>query len=112
MKILYDIFGSPVAGDFTTGTDYGYLGKPYDSITGLYNYGYRDYSPQSVRFTEYKYSQDGRSVEVVEGGLYTATYRLDAWGNVVETTDSEGNMWVATSDINKIYTYETNKKNK
>ena len=24
----YDIFGSPVAGDFTTGADYGYLGKP------------------------------------------------------------------------------------
>ena len=52
MKILYDIFGSPVAGDFTTGADYGYLGKPYDSITGLYNYGYRDYSPHTVRFTE------------------------------------------------------------
>ena len=48
----YDIFGSPVAGDFTTGADYGYLGKPYDSITGLYNYGYRDYSPHTVRFTE------------------------------------------------------------
>lgn len=35
----YDIFGSPITGDYTTGTDYGYLGKPYDSITGLYNYG-------------------------------------------------------------------------
>ena len=46
-----------------------------------------------MRFTEYKYSQDGRSVEVVEGGRYTTTYRLDAWGNVVETTDSEGKMW-------------------
>ena len=62
--------------------------------SSFYNYGYRDYSPQTVRFTEYRYSPDGRSVEVVE------------------TTDSEGNMWVATSDINKIYTYETNKKNK
>ena len=55
----YDIFGSPVAGDFTTGTDYGYLGKPYDSITGLYNYGYRDYSPQSVRFTTVDPIRDG-----------------------------------------------------
>ena len=59
MKILYDIFGSPVAGDFTTGADYGYLGKPYDSITGLYNYGYRDYSPQSVRFTTVDPIRDG-----------------------------------------------------
>ena len=36
----------------TTGVDYGYLGKSYDSRTGLYNYGYRDYNPQTVRFTE------------------------------------------------------------
>ena len=55
----YDIFGSPVAGDFTTGADYGYLGKPYDSITGLYNYGYRDYSPQTVRFTTVDPIRDG-----------------------------------------------------
>ena len=59
MKILYDIFGSPVAGNFTTGADYGYLGKPYDSITGLYNYGYRDYSPQTVRFTTVDPIRDG-----------------------------------------------------
>ena len=59
MKILYDIFGSPVAGDFTTGADYGYLGKPYDSITSLYNYGYRDYSPQTVRFTTVDPIRDG-----------------------------------------------------
>ena len=55
----YDIFGSPVTGDFTTGTDYGYLGKPYDSITGLYDYGYRDYSPQTVRFTTVDPIRDG-----------------------------------------------------
>ena len=48
----YDVFGSPVTGDFTTGVDYGYLGKSYDRCTGLYNYGYRDYNPQTVRFTE------------------------------------------------------------
>ena len=41
----YDIFGSLITGNYTAGADYGYLGKPYDSITGLYNYGYRDYSP-------------------------------------------------------------------
>ena len=55
----YDIFGSPVAGDFTTGTDYGYIGKPYDSITGLYNYGNRDYNPQTVRFTTVDPIRDG-----------------------------------------------------
>ena len=55
----YDVFGSPVTGDFTTGVDYGYLGKPYDNITGLYNYGYRDYSPQTVRFTTVDPIRDG-----------------------------------------------------
>jgi RHS repeat-associated protein len=29
----------------------GYTGKPYDSTTGLYDYGYRDYSPALARFT-------------------------------------------------------------
>ena len=55
----YDIFGSPITGNYTTGSDYGYLGKPYDKITGLYNYGYRDYSPQSVRFTTVDPIRDG-----------------------------------------------------
>ena len=55
----YDIFGSPITGNYTTGSDYGYLGKPYDSITGLYNYGYRDYSPQTVRFTTIDPIRDG-----------------------------------------------------
>jgi len=55
----YDIFGSPITGNYTTGSDYGYLGKPYDKITGLYNYGYRDYSPQTVRFTTVDPIRDG-----------------------------------------------------
>ena len=55
----YDIFGSPITGNYTTGADYGYLGKPYDKITGLYNYGYRDYSPQTVRFTTVDPIRDG-----------------------------------------------------
>ncbi|MBR5581785.1 MAG: RHS repeat-associated core domain-containing protein [Treponema sp.] len=55
----YDIFGSPITGNYTTGSDYGYLGKTYDSITGLYNYGYRDYSPQTVRFTTVDPIRDG-----------------------------------------------------
>ena len=50
--------GSPVAINRSSGTR-GYLGKPYDSITGLYNYGYRDYSPQTVRFTTVDPIRDG-----------------------------------------------------
>ena len=47
----YDAFGTPVSGDFSTGLNAGYTGKPYDVVTGLYDYGYRDYSPQVARFT-------------------------------------------------------------
>ena len=50
--------GSPVAINRASGTR-GYLGKPYDSITGLYNYGYRDYSPHTVRFTTVDPIRDG-----------------------------------------------------
>lgn len=47
----YDAFGKPYKGNFSTGLDNGYTGKPYDSITGMYNYGYRDFVPEIARFT-------------------------------------------------------------
>jgi RHS repeat-associated protein len=37
----------------------GYTGKPYDDITGLYNYGCRDYQPQVARFTTIDPIRDG-----------------------------------------------------
>jgi len=57
----YDAFGKPYAGDFTTGLDVGYTGKPYDPMTGLYNYGYRDYAPEEVRFTTVDPIRDGNN---------------------------------------------------
>ena len=47
----YDAFGSLVQGDITGTTDFGYLGKQHDPTSHLYNYGYRDYKPQTARFT-------------------------------------------------------------
>ncbi|GHU10468.1 hypothetical protein FACS1894151_09860 [Spirochaetia bacterium] len=47
----YDAFGKPYEGDFSDGMNLGYTGKPYDAVTGLYNYGYRDYAPVAARFT-------------------------------------------------------------
>jgi RHS repeat-associated protein len=55
----YDAFGKPYKGDLTTGMNLGYTGKPYDSATGLYNYGYRDYKPETVRFTTVDPVRDG-----------------------------------------------------
>jgi RHS repeat-associated protein len=37
----------------------GYTGKPYDPTTGLYDYGYRDYSPALARFTTVDPIRDG-----------------------------------------------------
>jgi RHS repeat-associated protein len=37
----------------------GYTGKPYDTATGLYNYGYRDYKPEAARFTTIDPVRDG-----------------------------------------------------
>jgi RHS repeat-associated protein len=39
----------------------GYTGKPYDSATGLYNYGYRDYKPETARFTTIDPIRDGNN---------------------------------------------------
>jgi RHS repeat-associated protein len=55
----YDAFGKPYKGDLTTGINLGYTGKPYDNATGLYNYGYRDYKPETVRFTTVDPVRDG-----------------------------------------------------
>jgi RHS repeat-associated protein len=55
----YDAFGKPYAGDLTSGMNLGYTGKPYDTATGLYNYGYRDYQPEAARFTTMDPVRDG-----------------------------------------------------
>jgi RHS repeat-associated protein len=55
----YDAFGKPYQGDLTTGMNLGYTGKPYDTATGLYNYGYRDYQPEAARFTTVDPIRDG-----------------------------------------------------
>jgi RHS repeat-associated protein len=55
----YDAFGKPYQGDLTSGMNLGYTGKPYDTATGLYNYGYRDYKPEAARFTTVDPIRDG-----------------------------------------------------
>jgi RHS repeat-associated protein len=57
----YDAFGKPYTGDFSGGMNLGYTGKPYDSATGLYNYGYRDYKPEVARFTTVDPIRDGNN---------------------------------------------------
>jgi RHS repeat-associated protein len=55
----YDAFGKPYAGDLSSGMSLGYTGKPYDTATGMYDYGYRDYKPENARFTTVDPVRDG-----------------------------------------------------
>ena len=64
-SVSYDIFGSPYqkTGSFLAddSLDFGYLGKPYNADTELYDYGFRDYSPEIARFTTVDPIRDGRN---------------------------------------------------
>ena len=64
-RVSYDIFGSPYqkTGSFLAddSLDFGYLGKPYNADTELYDYGFRDYSPEVARFTTVDPIRDGRN---------------------------------------------------
>jgi len=57
----YDAFGEPYKGELDGGMNLGYTGKPFDTATGLYNYGYRDYKPQTARFTTSDPIRDGNN---------------------------------------------------
>ena len=57
----YDAFGTPYCGDLGGMMNLGYTGKPYDTATGLYNYGFRDYRPQAARFTTLDPIRDGNN---------------------------------------------------
>ncbi len=56
----YDVFGQPVQ-DRPERYRHGFTGKEYDSWTGLYNYGFRDYSAMFGRFTSVDPIQDGHN---------------------------------------------------
>ncbi len=55
----YDAFGTPMQDNFTTALNIGYTGKPWDAVTDMYDYGYRDYSPSTARFTTLDSIRDG-----------------------------------------------------
>ena len=74
-------FGSPLEASIETDRR-GYVGKPFDPLTGLYNYGYRDYRPELGRFTTVDPIRDGRNRYV-----YTANDPvnfIDPWGLAAE----------------------------
>jgi RHS repeat-associated protein len=99
----YDAFGNPYRGEMNNGVGLGYMGKPYDVITGLYNYGYRDYSPVVARFTTEDPIRDG-----VNWFAYVnndPVNWIDLWGLrplTVEEIKAHANASNSPVDYNKI----------
>ena len=77
----YDAFGKTYEGALSSG-ERGYNGKPYNAVTGHYNYGYRDYDPMTGRFATVDPIRDGMNWYV-----YTANdpvNHIDPWGLATE----------------------------
>ena len=103
-SVSYDIFGSPYqkTGSFLAddSLDFGYLGKPYNADTELYDYGFRDYSPEVARFTSIDPIRDGRnwySYVVNDPVNY-----VDLWG----LCGSDGERKEERNVIVKLYNYD------
>lgn len=98
----YSAFGMP---EFQTDNSipWSWIGKPYDTDTGLIDFGYRDYDPALARFTTSDPARDGTN-------WYTYAVNdpvnfLDLWGldTVVEMTYTKDSqtLVVQTWDDNK-----------
>ena len=100
----YDVFGSPYLGNLENDIGFGYCGKSYDVGTGLYDYGFRDYSPVSARFTTVDPIRDGSnwfSYVVNDPVNYCDPFGLTASDSVVvKTGDTYGDL---TWDHNQKY---------
>lgn len=58
----YDAFGNTHEGSFVGNNNkLGYNGKMYDPVSGIYNYGFRDYSARLARFTTIDPIRDGNN---------------------------------------------------
>ena len=77
-RIEYDIFGGIYKGNSPYGLETGYTGKPYDSVTGLSDYGFRDYSPAYARFSTEDPIRDGENWFAYVGN--NPVNWVDPWG--------------------------------
>ena len=91
----YDVFGSPLEANIETDRR-RYVGKPFDPLTGLYNYGYRDYRPELGRFTTVDPIRDGMNWYVYTGN--DPVNFIDPDGLL--TKDADGDViFIPTGDI-------------
>ena len=89
-KYLYDVFGTPVKGEFDDENLLGYNGKVYDRVTQMYNYGFRDYSSMHGWFSTVDPVRDGHDWYAYVG--MEPVNRVDLWG--LEESDSSSDNQV------------------
>ena len=77
-RIEYDVFGGIYKGASPYGLETGYTGKPYDAVTGLSDYGFRDYSPTHARFITEDPIRDGENWFAYVGN--NPVNWVDPWG--------------------------------
>ena len=89
----YDAFGSPYLGNLENDIGFGYCGKVYDNGTGLYDYGFRDYSPVSARFTTVDPIRDGAnwfSYVVNDPVNYVDPFGLNPVSDIIDGAKEKG----------------------
>ena len=77
-RIEYDVFGGIYKGNSPYGLETGYTGKPYDAVTRLSDYGFRDYAPTHARFITEDPIRDGENWFAYVGN--NPVNWVDPWG--------------------------------
>ncbi|MBQ0167323.1 MAG: LysM peptidoglycan-binding domain-containing protein [Treponema sp.] len=107
----YDVFGNPYERAGTLAGDdlmYAYTCKTWDAVTGLSNYGFRDYAPQLARFTTVDPIRDGSNWYAY---VHNDPVNLrDLWGLCSESDNNTGNYTIKSGDTLSQITQNHNNK--
>ena len=91
-RIEYDVFGGIYKGASPYGLETGYTGKPYDAVTGLSDYGFRDYSPAHARFITEDPIRDGENWFAYVGN--NPVNWVDPWGlEIIVGITTSDSLW-------------------
>ena len=80
---------------------HGFTGKEFDSWTGLYNYGFRDYAPLYGRFTTVDPIQDGHNWYSYVNSDPVSW--LDPWGLKGQESGEDEKRNAEPNEISKVY---------